>query len=133
MLARLRRRQHLDLLLTGVFTVSLTYLSSDSSSLFHREEDEQSITRNNSPQPFAKSVGTKRTGAPSRACRALAPRARARRASPARPPDTVTPDGKKVYAANSLSNDVSVIDTATNRVAKTVEVGDGPWGIAMGR
>jgi YVTN family beta-propeller protein len=45
----------------------------------------------------------------------------------------VTPDGKKVYAANSLSNDVSVIDTATNRVVKTVKGGDGPWGIAMGR
>jgi YVTN family beta-propeller protein len=43
----------------------------------------------------------------------------------------VTPDGKKVYAANSLSNDVSVIDTATNRVVKNIEAGDGPWGIAI--
>ena len=45
----------------------------------------------------------------------------------------VTPDGKKVYAANSLSNEVSVINTAPNRVVKTIKVGDGPWGIAMGR
>jgi YVTN family beta-propeller protein len=38
-----------------------------------------------------------------------------------------------VYAANSLSNDVSVIDTATNRVIKNIKAGDGPWGIAIER
>ena len=43
----------------------------------------------------------------------------------------ITPDGRKVYAANGLSNDVSVIDTAANQVIKTIKVGDGPWGIAI--
>lgn len=45
----------------------------------------------------------------------------------------LTPDGKKLYAANSLSNEVSVIDTATDRVVKTLKAGDGPWGIAVAR
>lgn len=39
----------------------------------------------------------------------------------------------KLYAANSLSNDVMVIDALTRQVLKTVRVGDGPWGIAFGR
>ena len=45
----------------------------------------------------------------------------------------LTPDGRKLYAANSLSNDVSVIDTRTNRVVATVASGDGPWGLAIVR
>jgi len=28
-------------------------------------------------------------------------------------------------------DDVSVIDTATNKVIATVKAGDGPWGIAL--
>jgi YVTN family beta-propeller protein len=41
----------------------------------------------------------------------------------------VTPDGKLVYITNSDDNTVSVIDTATNRVAATLAVGAGPsWG-----
>jgi YVTN family beta-propeller protein len=43
----------------------------------------------------------------------------------------LTPDGRKLYAANSLSNDVSVIDTTTDEVVATVKAGDGPWGIAI--
>jgi YVTN family beta-propeller protein len=30
-----------------------------------------------------------------------------------------------------MSNDVSVVDTATNKVIATVKAGDGPWGIAL--
>ena len=32
---------------------------------------------------------------------------------------------------NALSNDVTVIDTSTNKVIATVKAGDGPWGIAL--
>lgn len=44
----------------------------------------------------------------------------------------LTADGRKLYAANSGSNDVSVIDTAARRVVATVTVGDGPWGVGIG-
>jgi YVTN family beta-propeller protein len=43
----------------------------------------------------------------------------------------VTPDGKHVYVTNHGSNNVSVIDTATNAVVATVPVGAGPYGIAV--
>jgi YVTN family beta-propeller protein len=40
----------------------------------------------------------------------------------------VTPDGSKVYVANSeLSNSVSVIDTKTNTVTATIPVGSFPF------
>ena len=42
----------------------------------------------------------------------------------------VTPDGSKVYVANSGSTAVSVIDTATNAVSATIPVGKAP--IAFG-
>ena len=42
-------------------------------------------------------------------------------------------DGRHVYTANGLSNDVSVIDTRTGRVGATIAVGAGPWGFALGR
>ncbi|MBD0327337.1 MAG: hypothetical protein ICV68_12945 [Pyrinomonadaceae bacterium] len=45
----------------------------------------------------------------------------------------ITPDGKKVYTANGLSNDVSVINTATDEVVATIKAGDGPWGVAISR
>jgi YVTN family beta-propeller protein len=45
----------------------------------------------------------------------------------------LTADGRKLYAANSGSNDVSVIDTATGRVVATITVGDGPWGVCLGK
>lgn len=44
---------------------------------------------------------------------------------------TVTPDGSKVYVTNSGSNNVSVIDTATNIVTATVPVGNDPVGVAV--
>jgi YVTN family beta-propeller protein len=40
-------------------------------------------------------------------------------------------DGKRVYSANGLSNDVSVIDAATNKRIATISVGQRPWGIAL--
>jgi len=43
----------------------------------------------------------------------------------------LTPDGRKLYTANGVSNDVSVIDTSTNRVVSTIKAGDGPWGVAL--
>jgi YVTN family beta-propeller protein len=43
----------------------------------------------------------------------------------------LTSDGRKLYTANGVSNDVSVIDTSTNKVIGTIKAGDGPWGIAL--
>jgi YVTN family beta-propeller protein len=43
---------------------------------------------------------------------------------------SVTPDGRKVYVANSGDNNVSVIDTARNTVTTTIPVGGSP--IAFG-
>ncbi|MEV4445455.1 MULTISPECIES: recombinase family protein [Streptomyces] len=45
----------------------------------------------------------------------------------------VTPDGTRVYVTNAISNDVSVIDTATNAVIGTpVAVGNASFGVAIG-
>jgi len=41
-----------------------------------------------------------------------------------------SPDGSKVYVANSASNNVLVIDTATNTVIATIPVGSHP--VALG-
>jgi YVTN family beta-propeller protein len=40
-------------------------------------------------------------------------------------------DGKKLYTANGRSNDVTVIDLATDTVEKKIGVGEGasPWGV----
>src|SRR5439155_26912732 len=43
----------------------------------------------------------------------------------------ITPDGRFAYVVNLTSNDVSVINTATNTVAATVAVGFGPFGVAI--
>lgn len=43
----------------------------------------------------------------------------------------VTPDGTKVYVANSGSNGVSIIDTSTDKVVATLNVGVYPWGVAV--
>ena len=44
----------------------------------------------------------------------------------------VTPNGKKVYVTNARSNSLSVIDTATDKVIKTIQnVGIEPRGIAI--
>ena len=44
---------------------------------------------------------------------------------------TVSPDGKKVYVANSWNDNVSVIDTDINTVTATIPVGRFPEGIAI--
>jgi YVTN family beta-propeller protein len=44
---------------------------------------------------------------------------------------TVSRDGRFVYTANGLSNDVSVIDASALRVVATLEVGQRPWGVAL--
>jgi YVTN family beta-propeller protein len=44
-----------------------------------------------------------------------------------------TPDEKYLLSTNGLSNDVSVIDVASLRVIKTVQVGELPWGITVSR
>ena len=43
----------------------------------------------------------------------------------------VRPDGARAYVTNSLSNSVSVLDTATNTVVATVAVGAQPQGVAI--
>src|SRR5204863_8059006 len=43
----------------------------------------------------------------------------------------VTPDGRAVYASSDGASTVSVIDTATDRVTATVEVGQAPHGLAL--
>ena len=43
----------------------------------------------------------------------------------------ISPDGTKVYVANAKSNDISVIDTATNTVKAKVPLGSSPQGIAI--
>lgn len=45
----------------------------------------------------------------------------------------LSPDGSRLYTANGLSNDVSVIDTASRRVVATIPVGGRPWGVAVRR
>jgi YVTN family beta-propeller protein len=45
----------------------------------------------------------------------------------------VSPDGKFVYTANGLSNDLSVVDAGTLRVVATIRVGQRPWGVAVAR
>lgn len=45
----------------------------------------------------------------------------------------LTADGKFLYTANGPSNDVSVVDTATLKVIKTIPAGGSPWGVAITR
>ena len=40
-------------------------------------------------------------------------------------------DGKHLYVSTGRSKKVFVVDTATNAVASSVEVGQRPWGIAV--
>ncbi len=44
----------------------------------------------------------------------------------------VTPDGRRLYTVNGVSDDVSVIDTESRKVIATIPVGSRPWGIAVG-
>ena len=41
----------------------------------------------------------------------------------------LSPDEKLLFTANGPSNDVSVVDVATQTVLKKIKVGDRPWGI----
>jgi YVTN family beta-propeller protein len=41
------------------------------------------------------------------------------------------PDGKKYYVANGLTNDLTVIDVASQKAEKSVPVGRLPWGVAI--
>ena len=41
-----------------------------------------------------------------------------------------TPDEKYLLTTNGVSNDVSVIDVASLRSIKTIQVGELPWGVA---
>ena len=42
-----------------------------------------------------------------------------------------TPDEKYLLVTNGVSNDVSVIDVAAQKVIKTIQVGELPWGITI--
>lgn len=42
-----------------------------------------------------------------------------------------TPDEKYLLVTNGVSNDVSVIDVAAQKVIKTIQVGELPWGITF--
>ena len=44
-----------------------------------------------------------------------------------------TPDEKYLLVTNGVSNDVSVIDVAAQKVIKTIQVGELPWGITIAR
>jgi YVTN family beta-propeller protein len=43
----------------------------------------------------------------------------------------LSPDGKKLYVSTGRGRKVFTIDTATNKVIGSVEVGQRPWGIAL--
>jgi YVTN family beta-propeller protein len=43
----------------------------------------------------------------------------------------ISADGTRAYAANGLSDTVSIVDLASAKVVGTVPVGAGPWGIAV--
>ena len=42
-----------------------------------------------------------------------------------------TPDEKYLLVTNGVSNDVSVIDVAAQKVIKSIPVGELPWGITI--
>jgi len=42
-----------------------------------------------------------------------------------------TPDEKYLLTTNGVSNDVSVIDVAAQKVIKTIQVGELPWGVTI--
>jgi YVTN family beta-propeller protein len=44
----------------------------------------------------------------------------------------VSPDGSRVYVANSDDDEVSIINTQTDTVVDTLYVDDYPWGVAVG-
>ena len=42
-----------------------------------------------------------------------------------------TSDGQTAYVTNELSNDVSVVDLATQTVTKKIKTTGGPWGVLV--
>jgi len=44
----------------------------------------------------------------------------------------LSPDGAKLFSANGQSHDISIVDLASGKVEKRVNVGGGPWAIAVG-
>jgi YVTN family beta-propeller protein len=42
-----------------------------------------------------------------------------------------SPDQKRLYTTNGMSNDMSIIDLDTQTVIKSVGVGTYPWGVAV--
>jgi YVTN family beta-propeller protein len=44
-----------------------------------------------------------------------------------------TPDQKYLLTTNGLSNDISFIDVADQKVIKSVQVGQQPWGVTITR
>jgi YVTN family beta-propeller protein len=42
-------------------------------------------------------------------------------------------DGRWLYTADGIANQVSIIDTRTLRVVGAIRVGTRPWGIAVSR
>jgi YVTN family beta-propeller protein len=45
---------------------------------------------------------------------------------------TASPDGRRVYVANSGNRTVSVINTSTDQQVSTETVGNAPWGVSVG-
>jgi len=43
----------------------------------------------------------------------------------------LSPDGRKVYVANGLTKDMTVIDVESLKAEKSVPVGRLPWGVAV--
>ena len=43
----------------------------------------------------------------------------------------LSPDGKRLYAANGLSGDVGVIDLVDNRTLATIRAGGRPWTVVV--
>jgi YVTN family beta-propeller protein len=41
----------------------------------------------------------------------------------------LSPDEKMLFTANGPSNDVSIVDLATNTVIRKIKAGDRPWGV----
>jgi YVTN family beta-propeller protein len=44
---------------------------------------------------------------------------------------SLTHDEKKLYVANGLSDDISIIDTTTLKVIKSIPVGRVPYGVLI--
>jgi YVTN family beta-propeller protein len=44
---------------------------------------------------------------------------------------SINADGTRTYTANGLSDDVSVVDLAAQKVVATIAAGKGPWGTAI--